>query len=68
MIYLDNAATTYPKPQAVISAVNRALREYGGNPGRSGHKMSIKAASEIYKCRESAARLFNTDNVENIIF
>ncbi len=68
MIYFDNAATTYPKPQRVIGAVNRALREYGGNPGRSGHKMSIKAAAEVYKCRESAAKLFNMENVENIIF
>ncbi len=68
LIYFDNAATTYPKPQGVINAVNRALREFGGNPGRSGHKMSIKAAAEIYKCRTAAAKLFGVENTENIIF
>ena len=39
MIYLDNAATTYPKPPQVIRAVDEAMRRYGANPGRAGHKM-----------------------------
>ncbi|MDD5924176.1 MAG: aminotransferase class V-fold PLP-dependent enzyme [Clostridia bacterium] len=68
MIYLDNGATTYPKPQSVLLSVNRALREYGANPGRSGHAMSIKAAEEIFNCRKSVASLFNVQNIENIIF
>lgn len=68
MIYLDNGATTYPKPQTVTNAVLRTMREYGANPGRSGHKMSLKAASEIYNCRKEAAELFNINNVENVIF
>ena len=68
MIYLDNGATTFPKPLSVVNAVNRSLREYGANPGRSGHDMSIKASEKIFECRENAAKLFNTDKPENIIF
>lgn len=68
MIYLDNAATTFPKPRAVYGAVNSAIQNYGANPGRSGHKMSLKAAELVYNCRETAANFYNAPNVENIIF
>ena len=51
MIYLDNAATTFPKPLSVIQAVDRSMRMLGANPGRSGHAMSIAAAEEIYRTR-----------------
>ncbi len=68
MIYFDNGATTFPKPRAVVRAVNQTLTQYGANPGRSGHKMSIKAAEIIYSCRRNAAKLFGIDNPENIIF
>ena len=68
MIYLDNGATTFPKPISVITEVNRAMREFGANPGRSGHDMSVKASEKIYKCRDRISKLFNTDNPEKIIF
>lgn len=68
MIYFDNGATTYPKPKSVVRAVNDALTKYGANPGRSGHKMSLKAAETIYDCRSNASKLFGVDNPENIIF
>lgn len=68
MIYLDNAATTFPKPASVNSAVSRAMRMYGANPGRSGHKMSISSAEEIYKCRKAIAKLFNFEDESNIVF
>ena len=58
MIYLDNAATTYPKPPQVINVVQTAMRQYGANPGRSGHALSLAAATEIYRCRVSAADFF----------
>ena len=58
MIYLDNAATTFPKPQSVIKAgLSAAL--YGSSPGRGGHRLSLKAADTVYRAREKAARLFN---------
>lgn len=68
MIYFDNGATTFPKPQTVIRATDNAMRNIGANPGRSGHKMSVRAAELIYECRKNAARLFGADNPENIIF
>jgi len=67
VIYLDNAATTFPKPQAVQAAVNLALRQ-GANPGRSGHSLSIRAAEEIYRCRTAAAELFHCDCPECVVF
>ncbi len=68
MIYFDNSATTYPKPNTVYSAVNNAVKQYGANPGRSGHSMSLRSANRVYKCREKVASFFNAKNVENIIF
>ena len=68
MIYFDNGATTFPKPPTVINAVNNTLRSFGANPGRSGHKMSIKASEIMYECRQNTARLFELDKPENIIF
>ena len=68
MIYLDNAATTFPKPASVSNAVITAMRTYGANPGRSGHKMSIRAAEEIYRCRETAAEFFHAKGAECVAF
>ncbi len=67
MIYLDNAATTWPKPPAVGEAVDRAIRRYGANPGRSGHKMAAETAAQVYLCREKAAELFGAQP-EQVIF
>lgn len=68
MIYLDNAATTYPKPMMVTNAVDMAMRKYSANPGRSGHNMSMASAKEVYNCRKTAAELFSVESAENIIF
>ncbi|MGL5330047.1 MAG: aminotransferase class V-fold PLP-dependent enzyme [Peptostreptococcaceae bacterium] len=68
MIYLDNAATTYPKPEVVYEAVLDCMKNYGANPGRAGHKLAMKAAREIYDTRENIAKLFNIDNPMNVIF
>lgn len=68
MIYLDNAATTYPKPPIVLNAISTALKKYGANPGRSGHYMSMSAAEEIYNCRKTCANFFNAPGPECVIF
>lgn len=68
MIYLDNAATTYPKPITVQNAVSYALKNYGANPGRAGHSMSIAAAEEIYRCRMAAADFFKASGPECVAF
>ncbi len=68
MVYLDNAATTFPKPKAVIDEVKKCIGEYCGNPGRSGHKLSITAAERIYEAREKLALHFGYSKPENIVF
>lgn len=68
MIYLDNAATTFPKPAAVTRAVTNALRVYGANPGRSGHEMTLKTSEEIYKCRKKAAEMFGATSAQDVAF
>ncbi len=66
MIYFDNAATTYPKPQSVILASNSALKN-SANPGRSGYKSALKASELIFDCRQKAADFFSLKDVENCI-
>ncbi|HAZ32004.1 MAG TPA: cysteine desulfurase [Dehalococcoidia bacterium] len=68
MIYLDNAATSWPKPEAVYQAMDRFMRQVGTSPGRSGHRLSIEAGRVVYETRESLARLFNIDDPLRIIF
>lgn len=68
MIYLDNAATTYPKPPQVSAAMQRALRMYGANPGRAGHRMSLRKAEAVFQVRERAARFFGAPGPENVAF
>ena len=68
MIYFDNAATTFPKPTGVMREMMRCMTEYGGNPGRSGHRLSMAAAEAIFHVRESLADFFGITKAENIIF
>jgi len=68
MIYLDNAATTWPKPEVVYQAVNDCLRQCSGNPGRGGHGSARAATYILYEAREALATLFNIDNPTHIIF
>ena len=67
-IYLDNAATTFPKPSQVIEAVERTLRENSANPGRGGHHMSLDAGRMVMECRESLARFFGIMDASRIAF
>ena len=67
-IYLDNAATTFPKPAEVMRRVEVCLKELGGNPGRGSHGMALAAAEEVYRCRREAAELFGTSHPERGIF
>lgn len=67
MIYFDNAATTFPKPQTILPALRDAVVRYGGNPGRSGHRLSLQTAERVYEVRKKAADFFNAE-VENTIF
>lgn len=68
MIYLDNAATSYPKPPSVMSAVNNALRNYGANPGRSGYNMAVETAEKVYDCRKELSDFFGAGGAEFVAF
>lgn len=68
MIYLDNAATTFPKPESVIRASVELMQNYGGNPGRGGHILSRKSAEKIYECRDLLSKLINAKSPDEIIF
>jgi cysteine desulfurase family protein len=68
MIYLDNAATSWPKPLEVKEAMNRFMEEVGANPGRSGHSLSIEAARILYEAREALSILFHVKDSSRIVF
>ena len=67
-IYLDNAATSFPKPPAVAKAVARAIDITGGSPGRGGHKMALSASRIIFEGRETIANFLGLDTQERIVF
>jgi cysteine desulfurase family protein len=67
-IYLDNAATSYPKPESVYQAVMHAMREIGVSPGRGGHRLSLEAGRIMFQAREAAAALFCAPDSSRMIF
>lgn len=68
MIYLDNAATSFPKPASVYDRIDEVLRTVGGNPGRSSHTMAIEAARVVYNARESVAFLIGAPDSGRVAF
>ncbi|MBQ6499149.1 MAG: aminotransferase class V-fold PLP-dependent enzyme, partial [Ruminococcus sp.] len=68
MIYLDNSATTFPKPASVIQAMNNASRNFSFNPGRGGYRQSLKASEIVYNTRSKVKSFFNAPSEESVIF
>ncbi|NLV57573.1 MAG: aminotransferase class V-fold PLP-dependent enzyme [Clostridiales bacterium] len=68
MIYLDNAATSFPKPPMVARAMAGTLNRIGGNPGRAGHRLSLCGGRVIETCREMLAQSFGLPGPEQVIF
>jgi cysteine desulfurase family protein len=68
MIYLDNAATSFPKPASVIEAMVRFQEASAGNPGRSGHALATAAQRTVDGCRLALARLFGAEEPSRIAF
>ena len=68
MIYLDNAATTFPKPPCVIEEVRRCMLTYAGNPGRGAHPLAIAAAEAVFDTRSEIASFFGSNRPENVVF
>lgn len=67
IIYFDNAATTYPKPESVIMSAIDCMKNYCGNPGRGSHPIAMKSAEKVFEAREAVAELFGA-SPENIVF
>lgn len=68
LLYLDHAATSWPKPPEVLAAMAAFLEHAGGNPGRSGHRLSIAAGRLVYEAREAIAELFRVSDPLRVIF
>jgi cysteine desulfurase family protein len=68
MIYLDNAATSWPKPDGVAQAMVDFMRESGANPGRGGHTMSLVAGRTVFRCREALSTMFNIADSSRVVF
>jgi cysteine desulfurase family protein len=68
MTYLDNAATSFPKPEAVYQAMDRFARSELANPGRAGHKMALAAERALDDCRHLLNQLFHGESPERFVF
>jgi cysteine desulfurase family protein len=68
IIYLDNAATSWPKPPSVWEAMERNMKESAANPGRGSHDMAVKASRVVFEARKRLARLFRISNPNDIAF
>jgi cysteine desulfurase family protein len=68
MIYLDHAATSWPKPPTVNQAMQIAMEESAANPGRGNHSMAVKASRVLFECRTELTKLFGINNANNIAF
>lgn len=68
MIYLDNAATSWPKPPEVNLAITDCLVNYCANPGRSGHKMALQSEKAVFDCRSLISKFFGLNNPLNVVF
>src|SRR5438874_13497379 len=68
MIYLDNAATSFPKPESVYQALDRFARQSLANPGRAGHKMALAAEHALDDARHLLNQFFHGEGPERFIF
>ena len=68
MIYLDNAATSFPKPPMVVRAMADALTRCGANPGRAGHALSLSAGRLVESCREAIAQMLGERDTSRVVF
>ena len=67
-VYLDNAATSWPKPEAVYQAVDHFIREIGATPGRGGHRQEEQAQQIADETREALAQLFHAPDPQGVAF
>lgn len=67
-VYLDNSATSYPKPEEVYYSVFNYMKNIGANPGRGGYTNALEGDRVVFSCREALMKLFNFNKLENVIF
>ncbi|RAP74265.1 aminotransferase class V-fold PLP-dependent enzyme [Paenibacillus montanisoli] len=68
LIYLDHAATSWPKPPEVLKAVMDAMEQDGANPGRGSHAMAVRASRILFNTRKALSKLFHVSNPNDIAF
>ena len=68
MIYLDNAATSYPKPESVYAFMDQFYRRAGVNPGRSGYDLCLEAGALLDDTRRILTRFFNGQDYNRLCF
>ncbi len=68
MIYLDNAATSFPKPEGVYKRVDDVLRRISGSPGRASHRMAVEADRVVFEARETVAKVINAADASRVAF
>ncbi|NMB92902.1 MAG: aminotransferase class V-fold PLP-dependent enzyme [Flexilinea flocculi] len=68
VIYMDNAATSWPKPAEVSAAMIKTMEEAGGNAGRGGHRFAVAAGEILYQVRETVAAFFGSDDPFRVTF
>jgi cysteine desulfurase family protein len=68
VVYLDNAATSHPKPPAVLEAMRDAIERIGASPGRGGHRQAIEAGRAVFHCRAAVAELIGALEPERVAF
>lgn len=68
MIYLDNSATTYPKPKIVVDSFKKSFYDYGANAGRGFYNMAIDTTEQIFNVRKDLCDFFDCNNPENVVF
>lgn len=68
MIYLDNSATSYPKPKNVLIGAHNAMIKYSFNSGRGGYRESVNTSRQIFEVRKKVSEFFGVENAENVTF
>ena len=68
IVYLDNAATTFPKPEGALDRMIELYKEKGVSPGRGSYDLAFEAEDIVHDVRKRLARMFNTPSPERVVF
>lgn len=67
-LYMDNAATSFPKPRAVLESMSRYASDLGASAGRGGYEEAVQTAALLAECRRRLCELFNGEQAEHFVF